>query len=163
MGGSVEGHDRPSDRAHVDTSPDQFFSRHVPLDVPRGVGAQFCAQALASGVVDWAVAGIRREVVILDDLEVLARRVVLGISASWQSWVFNLTFTRHLAIPPLSLSVGALLMCALLYRVREHLPKDPERLTVSQNPLALGVATIFAVRKRTPSRSNSTASHASVS
>jgi uncharacterized membrane protein (DUF4010 family) len=60
--------------------------------------------------------------------------------------VFNLTLARHLAIPLLSLSVGALLISALQYRVRQPLPKDPERpAAISQNPLELGVATIFAV------------------
>jgi uncharacterized membrane protein (DUF4010 family) len=59
--------------------------------------------------------------------------------------VFNLTLARHLAIPLLGLSGGALLICALQYRLRRPLPKEPERVAVSQNPLELGVATIFAV------------------
>ncbi len=59
--------------------------------------------------------------------------------------VFNLTLARHLAIPLLTLSIGAVLVCALQYRLRQPLPKNPERLTVNQNPLELGVATIFAV------------------
>ncbi len=59
--------------------------------------------------------------------------------------VFNLTLARHLALPLLSLSGGALLISALQYRVRQPLPKDPEHSAISQNPLELGVATIFAV------------------
>jgi uncharacterized membrane protein (DUF4010 family) len=59
--------------------------------------------------------------------------------------VFNLTLARHLALPLLSLSAGALLISALQYRVRQPLPKDSERSAISQNPLELGVATIFAV------------------
>lgn len=59
--------------------------------------------------------------------------------------VFNLTLARHLAIPLLSLSGGALLICAFQCRLRQPLPKDPEGLAISQNPLELGVATIFAV------------------
>jgi uncharacterized membrane protein (DUF4010 family) len=58
--------------------------------------------------------------------------------------VFNLTLARHLAIPLLSLSGGALLICALQYRGRPSVPPDPERLAVSRNPLELGVAVIFA-------------------
>ena len=59
--------------------------------------------------------------------------------------VFNLRLARSIAIPLVSLCVGALLLCALQYRFRQPLPKGPERLTVSQNPLELGVATVFAV------------------
>jgi uncharacterized membrane protein (DUF4010 family) len=59
--------------------------------------------------------------------------------------VFNLTLARHLALPLLSLSLAALLMCALQYRVGQPSPKDSERLAISQNPLELGAATIFAV------------------
>jgi uncharacterized membrane protein (DUF4010 family) len=59
--------------------------------------------------------------------------------------VFNLTLVRHIAGPLFSLSVAALLLCALQYRFRPPLPQGPEHLAVSQNPLELGVATIFAV------------------
>jgi uncharacterized membrane protein (DUF4010 family) len=59
--------------------------------------------------------------------------------------VFNLRIARHLAIPLLGLSVAAVVISSLLYRFRQPPPKDPERLPVSQNPLDLGVAAIFAV------------------
>jgi uncharacterized membrane protein (DUF4010 family) len=58
--------------------------------------------------------------------------------------VFNLALARDLTVPLLGLSAGALLISALQYRLRPRLPGDPERLAVSQNPLELGVATIFA-------------------
>ena len=57
--------------------------------------------------------------------------------------VFNLTLARDLAMPLLSLSAGALLISALQYRMRQ--PAHPERVAVSQNPLELRVATVFAV------------------
>jgi len=59
--------------------------------------------------------------------------------------VFNLTLARDLTVPLLGLSAGALLISALQYRTRPPALEDPKRLTVSQNPLELGVATIFAV------------------
>ena len=59
--------------------------------------------------------------------------------------VFNLTLARDLTAPLLSLSAGALLIAALQYRIRQPVREDPKRLAISQNPLELGVATIFAV------------------
>jgi uncharacterized membrane protein (DUF4010 family) len=59
--------------------------------------------------------------------------------------VFNLTLARDLTVPLLSLSAGALLIAALQYRIRRPLSEDRERPAVSQNPLELGAATIFAV------------------
>ena len=58
--------------------------------------------------------------------------------------VFNLALARRLAPPLLSLSVAALLICALQYRFRQPLHKTRERREASRNPLELGAATIFA-------------------
>ena len=59
--------------------------------------------------------------------------------------VFNLALARRLAAPLLGLSAFALVIAALQYRARPSLPEDRHRLPVSQNPLELGAATIFAI------------------
>jgi uncharacterized membrane protein (DUF4010 family) len=59
--------------------------------------------------------------------------------------VFNLPLGRAVTVPLLTLSASALLISALQYRIRPPLSEDAERLPVSQNPLELGAAMMFAV------------------
>lgn len=58
--------------------------------------------------------------------------------------VFNLALARQLVIPMVSLSMAAMLICALQYWFRRSPQKEVERNPVSQNPLELGTASIFA-------------------
>jgi uncharacterized membrane protein (DUF4010 family) len=58
--------------------------------------------------------------------------------------VFNLSLARHIVMPMCGLSAAALVAATLQYRVPQPRPSHPEGLVVSQNPLELGVATIFA-------------------
>jgi uncharacterized membrane protein (DUF4010 family) len=58
--------------------------------------------------------------------------------------VFNLALARRLLVPLLGLFLAAALICALQYwGLRPHLV-EPVRKPVSQNPLELGAAAIFA-------------------
>lgn len=58
--------------------------------------------------------------------------------------VFNFTLARHLVIPLVGLSLAAVLICALQYWFLRPSPLEPQRRPVSQNPLELGAAAIFA-------------------
>ena len=59
--------------------------------------------------------------------------------------IFNFTLARRLIIPLVGLSFVAVLMCAFQYWYLPSPPSEPLRKPVSQNPLELGVAAIFAV------------------
>ena len=58
--------------------------------------------------------------------------------------VFNLALARRLAVPLLALSLAAALICALQYWVPRTSQVEPVHKPVSQNPLELGAAAIFA-------------------
>jgi uncharacterized membrane protein (DUF4010 family) len=58
--------------------------------------------------------------------------------------VFNLALARRLAIPLLSLFLAAVLICALQYQLLRPSSRT-QRISIGQNPLALGAASIFAV------------------
>jgi uncharacterized membrane protein (DUF4010 family) len=59
--------------------------------------------------------------------------------------VFNLDLARNLALPFIGLLLAALAMCFAQYRSVAAAPTGPERRMLSQNPLELGTAAIFAV------------------
>ena len=59
--------------------------------------------------------------------------------------VFNIALAQRLAIPLVSLSVLAGLICAAQYWILRPEPIETGRKPVSQNPLELGAATVFAV------------------
>jgi uncharacterized membrane protein (DUF4010 family) len=59
--------------------------------------------------------------------------------------VFNLALVRRLTIPLVGLSVAAMLICALQYWLWQPSRTATDRKPVSQNPLELGAAGIFAV------------------
>jgi uncharacterized membrane protein (DUF4010 family) len=59
--------------------------------------------------------------------------------------VFNFALARRLAVPLVGLSLAAGLICALQYRFLRPSPSEPQRRPVSQNPLELYAAAIFAV------------------
>jgi uncharacterized membrane protein (DUF4010 family) len=58
--------------------------------------------------------------------------------------VFNLALARSLVVPLLGLSLAAMLICALQYWVLRPSPLETQIRPVSQNPLELGAAAIFA-------------------
>jgi len=58
--------------------------------------------------------------------------------------VFNLALAYRLAIPLLALSLASLLICALQYWLSRPFSRS-ERVSLGQNPLELGAATIFAI------------------
>jgi uncharacterized membrane protein (DUF4010 family) len=58
--------------------------------------------------------------------------------------VFNLALARQLVVPLVGLSVAAMLICALQYWFWRPPRTEAERKPVSQNPLELGAAGIFA-------------------
>jgi uncharacterized membrane protein (DUF4010 family) len=58
--------------------------------------------------------------------------------------VFNLALARQLVVPLVGLSIAAMLICALQYWVWRPSPTEAERKPVSQNPLELSAAGIFA-------------------
>ena len=58
--------------------------------------------------------------------------------------VFNLALARLLLVPLLGLSLAAVLICTLQYWFTRPSPMVAQRKPVSQNPLALGTAAIFA-------------------
>jgi len=58
--------------------------------------------------------------------------------------VFNLALAGRLAVPLLGLSLAAVLICAWQYWARKPSLAEPVRKPVSENPLELGAATIFA-------------------
>ena len=58
--------------------------------------------------------------------------------------VFNLALARQLVVPLVGLSIAAMLICALQYWVWRPSPTKAERKPVSQNPLELSAAGIFA-------------------
>jgi uncharacterized membrane protein (DUF4010 family) len=58
--------------------------------------------------------------------------------------VFNLALARRLVGPLVGLSLAAMLICALQYRYLRPLPLETQIRPVSQNPLELGAAAIFA-------------------
>ncbi len=58
--------------------------------------------------------------------------------------IFNITLARLLVIPLVGLSLAAVLICALQYWFLRPPPLEPQRRPLSQNPLELGVAAIFA-------------------
>ena len=58
--------------------------------------------------------------------------------------VFNPALARLLLVPLLGLSLVAVLICTLQYRFAQPSPFVAQRKPVSQNPLALGTAAIFA-------------------
>jgi uncharacterized membrane protein (DUF4010 family) len=59
--------------------------------------------------------------------------------------VFNFSLARRLLIPLVGLSFAAALICALQYWFLRPSPMEPQPKPVSQNPLELGAAAIFAV------------------
>ena len=59
--------------------------------------------------------------------------------------VFNFTLARRLLIPLVGLSLAAVVICSLQYWFLRSSPLEPQRRPVSQNPLELGAAAIFAV------------------
>jgi uncharacterized membrane protein (DUF4010 family) len=58
--------------------------------------------------------------------------------------VFNLTLARRLVIPLVGLSLAAMLICAFQYWFLQPSLLEPQSRPVSQNPLELGAAAIFA-------------------
>jgi uncharacterized membrane protein (DUF4010 family) len=58
--------------------------------------------------------------------------------------VFNLALARSLMVPLVGLSLAAMLICALQYRFLRPASLEPQSGPVSQNPLELGAAAIFA-------------------
>jgi len=58
--------------------------------------------------------------------------------------VFNLALARSLVVPLIGLSLTAMLICALQYRYLRPASLETEIKPVSQNPLELGAAAIFA-------------------
>ena len=58
--------------------------------------------------------------------------------------VFNLALARQLVVPLVGLSVAAMLICALQYWFWRPPRTEAERKPISQNPLELGAAGIFA-------------------
>ena len=58
--------------------------------------------------------------------------------------VFNPALARLLLVPLLGLSLVAVVICTLQYRFAQPSPFVAQRKPVSQNPLALGTAAIFA-------------------
>jgi uncharacterized membrane protein (DUF4010 family) len=58
--------------------------------------------------------------------------------------VFNLALARRLGAPLVGLSFAAMLICALQYRYLRPSPLETQIKPVSQNPLQLGAAAIFA-------------------
>jgi len=60
--------------------------------------------------------------------------------------VFNLALARSLVVPLIGLSLTAMLICALQYRYLRPASLETEIKPVSQNPLELGAAAIFAAR-----------------
>ena len=58
--------------------------------------------------------------------------------------VFNLALARQLIVPLVGLSVAAMLICALQYWFWRPPRTEAERKPISQNPLELGAAGIFA-------------------
>jgi uncharacterized membrane protein (DUF4010 family) len=58
--------------------------------------------------------------------------------------VFNLALARQLVVPLVGLSIAAMLICALQYWFWRPSRTEAERKPVSQNPLELGAAGIFA-------------------
>jgi uncharacterized membrane protein (DUF4010 family) len=58
--------------------------------------------------------------------------------------VFNLALARSLVVPLIGLSLTAMLICALQYRCLRPASLETEIKPVSQNPLELGAAAIFA-------------------
>jgi uncharacterized membrane protein (DUF4010 family) len=59
--------------------------------------------------------------------------------------VFNLALAAQLALPLCSLSLMALLICALQYYFWKPGSKEAGPSAANRNPLELGAATIFAV------------------
>jgi uncharacterized membrane protein (DUF4010 family) len=59
--------------------------------------------------------------------------------------VFNIALAQRLVIPLVGLSVLAGLICAVQYWILRPEPIEAARKPISQNPLELGAATIFAV------------------
>jgi uncharacterized membrane protein (DUF4010 family) len=59
--------------------------------------------------------------------------------------VFNFTLARYLLFPLVGLSLAAVLICAFQYWFLQPSPNEPKRRPVSQNPLELGAAAIFAI------------------
>ncbi len=58
--------------------------------------------------------------------------------------VFNFALARRLIIPLVSLSLAAVLICALQYWFLRPSPLEPQRRPISQNPLELVAVAIFA-------------------
>jgi uncharacterized membrane protein (DUF4010 family) len=58
--------------------------------------------------------------------------------------VFNFALARRLGAPLVGLSLAAMLICALQYRYLRPSPLETQIKPVSQNPLQLGAAAIFA-------------------